>query len=77
MVKYVILDSKSFLNLRRKRYRRSQKVTNLRTVRSENDNYVPYLTVFSCVPFKRLKALLSVSLVTSGMWKRAIIGMIN
>ncbi len=38
---------------------------NLRTVRSENDNYVPYHTVFNSVPFKRLRGLLSVSLVTS------------
>ena len=39
-----------------------------RNVRSEKDNYVPYLTVFSMAPFKRLKYRLSATLVTSGMY---------
>jgi hypothetical protein len=32
---------------------------------SENDNNVPYHSVFNCVPFKRLRGLLSISLITS------------
>jgi hypothetical protein len=65
MINYIILCCISNFDLRWDKYCKAKKVTNLRSVISEYDQHAPCRTVFNCIRFRRLKALLSGSLVTS------------